>query len=257
MKKTIQTSFLLVIALTIAIVLPAKAQEAPGLTLSLSRDFGYGGFGGDIQGVFSVHAKGPDDLVKVVFYIDENILAEVTTPPFRYQFNTGDYGLGKHTLSAVGTTAGGAELPSNVLVREFVSASQGGKAALNIVLPLLGVILAAGLLAWGIPALFMRGRLTHLPAGAPRSYGALGGAICPKCGRPFAIHMFGLNIVVGKYDRCPYCGKWSVVRRTSLDVLKAAEAAEIAAEEAFVEPVADSDEDKLRKELENSRYQDL
>lgn len=235
----------------------SAAQESPSLVLTLSRDFGYGGFAGDIQGAFSMHVKDPPDLVRVVFLIDGQPIGEATgSPPFRLAFNTGDYPYGKHTLSAIGYTADGRELQSNEIVREFVSADRGFQGAMEIVLPLLGIILVAGLIAWGIPALFMRGKVKKLPAGAARSYSPLGGAICPKCGRPFAMHMYGLNVMVGKYDRCPYCGRWSLVRRASLDALREAEAAEVVEADTSLIPEVDEAE-KLRKEIDSSRYQDL
>ena len=46
----------------------AFAQEQ--LTISLHRDFGYSGFGNDIQGLFSIRVSGPTDLAQVEFYID-------------------------------------------------------------------------------------------------------------------------------------------------------------------------------------------
>jgi len=83
----------------------------------------------------------------------------------------------------------------------------------------------------------------------------MGGAICPKCQRPFAIHLYGINLGLGKFDRCPYCGKWSVVRRTSLQNLRAAEEAELArAQEADRIPGM-SEEEKLKKQLEDSKFQ--
>ena len=245
------------------VIQPVVAQDnTPTLTVSLRKDFGYSSFGDDIQGVFSIKARGPEDLNRVVFYIDGQVMGEVETAPFNLRFDTGNYPLGKHTLSAIGYTAAGQELFSNELVREFVPASEGFTGVLDILLPLFGVIIVAGLLAWGIPAFLQRGKPKGLPAGAVRNYGLLGGTICPKCGRPFAIHMYGLNMVVGKLDRCPNCGKWSLVTRTSSEALRAAEAAELeqAAREAdpgaYVIPEA-SEEEKLRKDLDNSRYQDL
>ena len=70
MKKTIYT-----IGLTLFFSLlfstPALAQEKdPGISLKLNRDFGYGGFGGEIQGTFSLNASGPDELVEIQFFID-------------------------------------------------------------------------------------------------------------------------------------------------------------------------------------------
>ena len=73
--KNIRLAFLLAVLAGMIIALPALAQEET-LTLSLSRDWGYGGFGGDIQGTFSFHAKGPADLARVEFYIDDQIIGE-------------------------------------------------------------------------------------------------------------------------------------------------------------------------------------
>jgi D-arabinose 1-dehydrogenase-like Zn-dependent alcohol dehydrogenase len=33
--------------------------------------------------------------------------------------------------------------------------------------------------------------------GAERDYGFRGGAICPKCHRPFAMHLWGLSLELG------------------------------------------------------------
>jgi hypothetical protein len=63
----------------------------------------------------------------------------------------------------------------------------------------------------------------------------------------------GLNLVTRKLERCPYCGKWSLVSRASREALAAAEAAEAeASKPAIPEP---SPEEKLRQQLEESRYQ--
>jgi hypothetical protein len=57
-----------------------------------------------------------------------------------------------------------------------------------------------------------------------------------------------------KYDRCPYCGKWSFVKRVSIDKLRAAEQLQLAKanEKALVPEM--SAEEKLKKELDDSRY---
>ena len=57
--------------LTILQPIPAQAQNNEDeLLLSLSRDFGYSSGTGRIQGTFSMKASGPEDLERVVFYID-------------------------------------------------------------------------------------------------------------------------------------------------------------------------------------------
>jgi hypothetical protein len=59
-----------------------------------------------------------------------------------------------------------------------------------------------------------------------------------------------------KFDRCPYCGKWSLVRRASKEELEAAELTEIEAAQAGAYKPDISPEDELRRELEDSRYED-
>ncbi len=247
------------LAVLVALAQPALAQNDSTLSLSLSRDFGYSSLSGSqIQGVFSVRAQGPQDLVRVIFYLDSQPLGEVTEAPYRLRFDTSNYPDGKHTLSAIGYTSSGQEIRSNDQVREFVPASQGFEGAMEILGPLLGVIVLAALLALGIPALFSRGKTKNLALGAPRSYAPLGGTICPKCSRPFAMHIWGLNLLVGKLDRCPYCGKWSMAVRYSPAQLREAELAELVdAEENSAGIPKASGEENLQKDLENSRYQDL
>jgi DNA-directed RNA polymerase subunit RPC12/RpoP len=107
------------------------------------------------------------------------------------------------------------------------------------------------LLAALVPLLMGR-KTVNLAPGTPRAY-PLGGGVCPKCNRPFAVHFWGLNLLNSKYDRCPYCGKWSVVRFASLDKLRAAEQVELEGEKAQVPEM--SEEEKLKKSLDDSKYQ--
>ncbi len=112
--------------------------------------------------------------------------------------------------------------------------------------------------ALGILSSVLAGRRrTSLPLGVPRQYSWLGGAICPKCGRPFSLHWWALNAsLAGKLDRCEYCGKWSLVRRASREQLAAAEAAELAQAQPET-PVAEPNaKEKLKRQLDESRYVD-
>lgn len=233
------------------------AQEAqPELDLSLWRDFGYASGTGDIQGTFSLRVNNPENLVKVVFLIDGNIVAEDTEAPFRYQFNTGAYPVGVHTLSAVGYTQDGREIYGRTIQRNFVSADEAQNATLRIVAPLLGIILGSMALSFALPALFRRGK--PAPLGAKRNYGLAGGAICKHCERPFALNFFAPNLLAGKFDRCPHCGKWGIQRRQPLAVLRAAEQAEL--DKQVQEELPEnrlSEEEKLKKALDESRYQDV
>ena len=253
MKK--KAIILLIVGLLFLAVIPAAAQDAPKLALRMRRDFGYGG-GNEIQGTFTMLASGPENLSKVVFYIDEQVMGEVTQAPFNLRFVTDNYSLGLHTLVAVGTTSDGLELRSNEITISFVSAEEGWQAGLAIAGPILGLTFVILLLSFG-SMLFTGKKLKNLPPGTPRSYGAVGGAICPRCSRPYPRHVFAPNMVFGKLERCPFCGKWAVVRGYPLEALRAAEAAEVAdAQNSGIGPGV-SEEEKLRKDLDSSRYQDL
>jgi hypothetical protein len=256
MKKLFPTILILAICLTI--VGSAAAQDSPELKVGLNRDFGYGGFGNDIQGTFTMRISDPPaDLASVDFMIDSQVIFNDTEAPFRYQFVTDNYALGEHTISARGVTTDGRELLSNQLVMEFVEASEGMAAAGKIIGPVFGLIALVMLITFIVPVVLMRRKGQSLPLGAPRNYGFTGGTICPKCKRAFAMHFFAPNVVLGKLDICPHCGKWSVVRAYPRNVLDASVEAELELAKAQgVKPV-ESEEEKLRKDLEDSKYHDV
>jgi hypothetical protein len=255
MKKAL--TILLTLSISLILVSTAAAQEAGGLKLGLSRDFGYGGIGNDIQGTFTMRINDPPaDLASVDFMIDDQVIFNDTEAPFRYQFVTDNYALGEHSISARGVTTDGRELLSNQLVMEFVGAGEGMAAAGKIIGPVFGLIALVMLITFVIPVVMVRRKGQALPLGAPRNYGFTGGTICPKCKRAFAMHLFAPNLMLGKLDICPHCGKWSVVRSYPRNVLDASIEAELELAKAQgIKPVESADE-KLRKELEDSKYHD-
>jgi hypothetical protein len=182
-------------------------------------------------------------------------LGEADQPPFELRLNTDEHSQGVHTLHAVGQTASGEQLRSNDIRVVFVSAEQGWKSTSRIILPLLVVVFGAMLLSFLLMFL-TAGKHQSLPLGTPRKYGISGGAICPKCQRPFALHFFALNLGLGKFDRCPYCGKWSVLRPRPIAELRQAEEVELQAAMDAALPPEVSEEEKLRRELDDSRFQD-
>jgi hypothetical protein len=218
----------------------------------MSRDFGYGGFNNDIQGLFSIKVNGPADLVRVVFYIDTTAIGEVTQPPFNLQFNTDNYPLGLHELYAVGYSSSGQQYSSNIIKSNFILASEGTKAGLQIVITVLAIVFGAVLLSFIVPLMTRRGKNHDLPLGAERKYGQ-GGGICPKCRRPFALPLFSMNLGLSKLAHCPYCGKWSAVRIQPLAKLREAEKVEL--EWGRAEVREETEEEKLRKEIDDSKYQ--
>ncbi len=250
MKKLTRVLFL---ALTVSLLAVSTVfGQSEALILKMSRDWGYGGFNNEIQGLFSMHVTGPDTLVRVEFYIDELKIGEDTEAPFALQFTTDSYPLGWHTMSAKGYTSDGQELTSNSFTANFVPEQEVGK----FLIPVFGVVILAILGATLIPFLATRNKkLVQLPLGEERSYKMGGGGICPKCKRPFALPLFSMNLGLSKYARCPYCGKWSAVRVLSIAKLREAEKAELTWSQA--ETPQASDEEKLRKELDDSKYQGM
>ena len=235
----------------------APSQQDEQLEIKLSRNWGFSSGTGKIQGTFTIRTNGPEDLTGVVFTIDDQVVGEANEEPYELRFVTDDYPLGVHQIQATGFDASGAQIRSNTIQVEFVSADQGWQAASNILIPIVVVILAAVGLAVLVPLVFTRGKKEQLAPGAPRTYGIYGGAVCPKCSRPFSRHIYGLNLGTHKYDRCPYCGKWSLVRRASPEALAAAEAEEIKTARAGAFVPEKMEEERLRQEIEDSRYDDL
>lgn len=239
---------LILAGVLLAAAVPVAAQDPEPLPLSLSRDFGFAS-GGRIQGTFSLRVRGPEDLVRVEFVIDGRVVAVDEEPPFRYQFNTGSYALGTHTLAAVGTTADGRRLSSRVHSLEFVSAEEGFRVAGSIVLPLLAVIGALTLLGVLLPALLDRG---------PRragEYGLGGAAVCRRCGLPFGRSLLAPNLLTGKLARCPHCRAWQIARRASRAELEEAEA-RLAMQAGLGATQVEDEAERLRRRIEDSRFED-
>ena len=125
----------------------------------------------------------------------------------------------------------------------------------RILLPVVGALALVGVLVVVFTVIdIRRGRKSHTPLGAARRYGLMGGTVCPKCGRPFSRHWWAPNALAGKLDHCPHCGRWSVVRALPLDQLRAAEAAELQNAQPATPLPNLSPEEKLRRQLDDSRY---
>ena len=240
----------LLILMIVLIALPAGAQESEaGLQLSVRRDFGFG-MGNLIQGRFTLQGTGPDDLVRVEFLIDEQVVGVDSEPPFHFSFSTSDYPLGDHRISARGFTTTGDELHSVARTLKFVSADEGWRAAMGIAMPIVvGTII-----------LILAASLGTMLIGRPRvalrvsEYGLAGGAVCPQCELPYRRHFLSPNILVGKLGRCPHCGKWAVVRQATAAELAAAEARWVAdATRGTLE--LENESDHLQRLIEESRYE--
>ncbi len=246
-KKFLALAILAVVLLAAANVAMAQSD---GLQVSLSRSMGFS-MGNQIQGSFNIAVSGRDDLASVTFLIDGKEMTTVTAPPFRYSFSTDSYPAGQHQFSATARTTGGQTVKSNVLDVEILSAAEGWQATGRIMIPILGVVLLIVVVMAAIQFLPIGRNKRQFVPGEQRNYGIEGGAICPRCGRPFARSFLGINLFTGKLERCPYCGKWSITRPASLEALRAAEQAE--AQGAKPEVHEMTPEERLRQQIEDSR----
>lgn len=228
----------------------AAQDEGSSLILHLSRDFGYGS-GAEMQGRFSYRVDAPESVVRVEFLLDGDVIGADDEAPFRLAFSTGGYAEGWHTLSAAGYTAAGERLLSNSLQRQFVPAGKAFTYMGAILLLVVAFVVARYLIT--------RPRGTDASGKKRRGYGMLGGAVCPRCGRPFALPLWSVNLMAGRLTRCPHCGKWSFVQRASPQALAQAEAFERELEEGEAAEVAvpASEEERLRRQLDDSRYDEV
>jgi hypothetical protein len=226
------------------------AQESePTLQVRLNKDFGYA-LGSRIQGAFSVRVEEDPDLAQITLWIDDQQIGTDDAPPFRVAFNTSDFVAGMHSIKVVGQMNDGREVTSPPLVVEFLSAEEARSDALKIVIPILAVVLGVMAISSVVPLISRRGK-QRFQLG---SYGAAGGAICPRCTMPFSRHLFSFNLGFGKLERCPHCGKWAILRRASPSDLEEAEARMVEAN-AQGALQTENETDHLRHLIEESRYE--
>ncbi len=212
--------------------------EQPPLELDLSRRVGTS-IGARIGGRFELRAIGPDDLVRVEFLLDDQVIGEDSAAPFSLTFNTYDYGSGTRTLRAVGYTAAGETLQSNTISRQFLTQQSSN----NLLFFILGAVLLFTLARF----LFMRNDR--------RGYGFLGGTICPHCGRPYAIHAWSVRLIGVRLDRCPHCRRWAMIRPASAEALAQAEAMWNVPDERVADTA--DEQDANRRRLDDSRFEDI
>lgn len=242
--------FFLLFAAFILLALPGVAHaQSEELVLKIHREFGYGGFDNRIEGRFSMEVEGPQDLAWVEFYIDDALVDHLSAAPFQTEFHTSEYAPGAHQLYALGESNSGAPLRSNAITRVFLTSEEARNATVSFIGPLLAFIAVLMVLGFLVQGFFLRKRGFTLG-----EYGLAGGALCKQCGLPFARHAMSPNLVVGKLERCPHCGKWAIVARASADELADAEARMRAEERAGAAKPEEDEADRLRRQIDDSRY---
>lgn len=254
MKAKHLTLFLIFIGLLFIPFSSVSAQDEE-FRVRVRKEFGYG-WANEIQGRFSISLDGDETIVQqATFFIDDQILGSVSDAPFKYQFQTEDFAPGSHRLSAEVQLKDGSTQATNAVVYEFLASGKANQQVTKLLLFIGGVILGVFVIGTIIQSMATKKKGKANPSqGTPRNYGFLGGTICPRCGRPFSRHIFGVNLVVGRLDRCENCGKWVMTTRATPSALRAAEEAE---REAFVDQEKGSLEAQdLKENLDDTIYYD-
>jgi hypothetical protein len=247
------------LGLLFALVCAAPALAQVALTLDVSKNFGYN-LGSQIRGNFSMKVSGSADLQSVTFLIDGKAVGKAEAAPFVFQFQTGDYSVGVHELSATGVTAGGQTLSSPVRSFEFVSAETEQSGMAKVVVPLLALVGGIFVVMMLFQFVLFRGRSKREPVapGTQRNYGIRGGAICPRCGRPTPIHWSAMNMgIMTKMDFCDNCGRYGLLHPRPLAELRRAEEAELKEAQAQSPVHAHSAEETLKEQLDSSRFEEM
>lgn len=245
MKKKI---WLFIVLTLFALPLTVFAQNE-GLKVEFTRDWGYGGFAGDIQGKFSLRVTGPETLVEVRYMLDDQVMAVISAPPFNFQFNTDSFPPGPHTLTVIGVLQDGTELAGPEYKRIFLSAEDANAASMKIILPIL--VVAGGVTLFAVIVPLVMGRKGNYKLG---QYGIAGGAVCRQCQLPFSRSLFAPNMLFGKLQRCPHCGKWAIVRAASAQELAEAEK-RFLKDEGGVELNEAAQAENWKKSLDDTRYE--
>lgn len=253
MKKVIRIlSVFLLLVLFLVSGKSVLAQAEDDYRVSLRRNFGYGA-GSNIRGSMTLSLQGEESQVQqVTFLIDGKEMAVVNQAPFKFQFDTNEQGAGIHDLGASVLLKSGETITTPTIRYNFITQEEQNQGMKDILLPIGAVVIAAV----GISALVqMIGRPKKpLDPDAPRNYGPLGGTICPRCGHPMPRSILGMNLVVGKLQRCESCKRFVMTVRATPAQLAAAEAAERASFKDNLEPVAIKESEK--DILEESKYID-
>jgi len=254
-KKKIQIVILICEILLLFGMTPVVLGQGSDFTVHVERDFGYG-WGSDIQGTFTISLVGDEEVVEeVVFLIDGEVFSIVQEPPFQYQFSTDDFDSGDHMLSAEVQFKDGSQENTPAAEYHFITHEQTQKELTQVLLWIGGALIGVMGIAVIMQGWFLKNKKTaSARRGEKRDYGLLGGAICPKCGYPFPRHIWGMNLIVGKLDRCEHCGKWVITRRASPGELQAAEEAELNMDQVEQKAVVVQKEEKDL--LDETRYID-
>ena len=218
------------------------AQGSSHFGLRLRRDWGYGS-GADIQGQVTLSLTGETgEVSRVVFSMDDAIIADLSEAPFSFSFSTDDYPSGLRRMSAKVFTSDGVSQDAEPITYNFLSKDAANSATTKVI----GLVVVIILVSMGLTVF-----ISSKNKGSETANGGINGlAVCQRCGKTFPRSILGLNVVVGKFERCPHCGKWQLTRRASPLEIQLADSRNKPKTETLPEAKAEKDE------LEDSKFFD-
>ncbi|OGO15072.1 MAG: hypothetical protein A2Z14_05310 [Chloroflexi bacterium RBG_16_48_8] len=253
MMRQLRTIFLGLLFLVFLLMpIGASAQEdGERIDLWVVKIFGFR-VGNKLQGRIGLRIGGPEDLSRVEFYLDAEMLIRDDEAPFRYDFSTGDITPGQHTIRAIGYTQDGRALPSEIGTYTILSADEAVEGIQKYMIPLLIGAVAFLAIAGALTSVITKNKRPQYKIG---DYGPAGGAVCGRCGMPFTRHIFSPNLVVGKLERCPNCGAVAIIRRGTPMELRVAEERLLADMQMRSGGPEEDDDEHLRRMLDESRFE--
>jgi hypothetical protein len=141
-------------------------------------------------------------------------------------------------------------LDSNSITTTFLTSEEARQETIGFIVPLFGLILGLFVVGTLVSIIISRRR-----GFSPGQYGSAGGAICPRCRMPYSRHFLSPNLLAGKLERCPHCGKWAIVGRASLQAIQQAEEL-LRAGSLEAEMSQESEEARLRRMLDESKFEE-
>jgi hypothetical protein len=119
MKFKIAATCLLTLVLTLSLTLICTNVGAkPTMSVDFYKNNGYGS-GSDMNGEWTLNSTVSQDVGYVEFYLDNQLQLNDTAKPFRWNFNTGNYSEGQHTIKVVAYDSAG-ETATEEIQRNFV-----------------------------------------------------------------------------------------------------------------------------------------
>jgi uncharacterized C2H2 Zn-finger protein len=212
------------LALCASFFAATEVSATPTISLSLTRTNGYS-WGNDINGHFSLSAHVSSDVVRVEFYLDDALQFTATGSSFSWAFDTNDYPLGQHNITAVAYDSAGQQASSSVLSKNFVEMPVSFYFILILVVGVAVVI--------SVVAVFYARKKS-------------GFTKCPNCGYVFRRQYGWIHLGTVYRNICPKCGKgfWAKSYDGPIDNNEESSSRDTL-----------SEEERLKRDIEDSKYE--